>query len=238
MFKRPVSLAAMVKFSLIASSAALVASCTVPRGGSPAGNSAQPGGQSPIDIKTSTIRAGSHSIEYYCGMTHENVLHKEHTVEVEYDDGSQIEFDGTTYDFKQLHHFHTPSEHLIDGGQFPLEAHLVHTTAEGGLLVMGALFREGRENSFLAQFLADVPEEVGRFESQKLLDVAELFPDELHFYTYRGSLTTAPFTGGVQWLILKELLEALPAQMEILRRLQGNNARPQQPLRGRKIDEI
>jgi len=223
----------MAKFSLIASSAVLLASCKIPVGGnSPSGETPPSGRQSPINIKTSAIRAGSHSIQFHYGKTQENVLRKEHGVEVEYDEGGQIEFDGTTYDFKQLH-FHTPSEHLIDGEQFPLEAHLVHATAEGGLLVIGALFREGRENSLLAQFLADVPEEV-----QKLLDVAELFPDELHFYTYRGSLTTAPFTGGVQWLILKELLEASPAQMEILRRLQGNNARPQQPLRGRKIDEI
>lgn len=43
--------------------------------------------------------------------------------------GSSTTVDGKVFELKQFH-FHTPSEHTIDGEYFPLEMHLVHE-AEG-----------------------------------------------------------------------------------------------------------
>jgi carbonic anhydrase len=37
-------------------------------------------------------------------------------------------------------HFHTPSEHLLDGKPFPMEAHFVHVDSDGRLAVIGVMF--------------------------------------------------------------------------------------------------
>jgi carbonic anhydrase len=48
--------------------------------------------------------------------------------------------DGDQYNFAQFH-FHSPSEHTINGKQYPLEVHFVHQKAGGtALSVFGMLF--------------------------------------------------------------------------------------------------
>lgn len=37
-------------------------------------------------------------------------------------------------------HFHTPSEHRLNGKQYPLEAHMVHASKSGDLTVVSKLF--------------------------------------------------------------------------------------------------
>jgi len=50
-----------------------------------------------------------------------------HTIQLDFKQGSTINVGGITYNFKQMH-FHTPSEHLIDGITFPMELHIVSAT--------------------------------------------------------------------------------------------------------------
>ena len=67
-------------------------------------------------------------------------------------------------------HYHSPSEHTIDGKQFPLEVHFVHQAADGSLAVFGILFpysshgehiEEGIEpNEFLSKWWGFVFSEV------------------------------------------------------------------------------
>ncbi|KAK6944051.1 Alpha carbonic anhydrase domain [Dillenia turbinata] len=40
-------------------------------------------------------------------------------------------------------HWHSPSEHTIDGQSYPLELHLVHKASDGNHTVMGILFQYG-----------------------------------------------------------------------------------------------
>lgn len=55
-------------------------------------------------------------------------------------------------------HFHTPSEHLIDGMTFPMELHIVNQVPpvnQGDTphyLVIAALFKMGKENKFISEF--------------------------------------------------------------------------------------
>jgi len=60
-----------------------------------------------------------------------------------------------------------------------------------------------------------------------------LLPESLAHYAYEGSLTTPPCTEGVKFFIMKnpigiqkEMIDGFPFKM---------NARPVQPLNGRKI---
>lgn len=201
--------------------------------------------QSPINIVTKDLNDGMHKVSTYYKSSKETVAYLGHTVQVEYDPGSVVEFDDERYDFKQFH-FHTPSEHHIDGITYPLEMHLVHTCSlhiehkdKPHYLVISILFKEGEENEFLNDFLAEVPEEEGEvFElPDKFLDVDDLLDEEVDdFYFYLGSLTTPPFTESVNWSILKKIYEASPQQIKKLNLLEGNNARHIQAIYGRKVE--
>jgi len=192
--------------------------------------------QSPIDLPAKPPpSAKHHEIAIHYADTAEHLIHRDHTIEMEYDPGSELAFDGEHYRLVQLH-FHTPSEHLIAHRRFPVELHLVHESDEGRQLVLGVLFEVGAPNSFIERILGDAPREIGRIDLEGHLNVAKLFPNEQHFYAYEGSLTTAPYTAGIQWLVLSEHPSVSPEQVVRLLVLEGGNARPVQPLGDRVID--
>lgn len=119
--------------------------------------------QSPINIVTKDLEDGMHQVSTFYKSSKETVAYLGHTVQVEYDPGSIVVFDGKPYDFKQFH-FHTPSEHHVDGITYPLEMHMVHTCAhretdtdKPQYLVISILFKEGEENEFLNEFLSEIP---------------------------------------------------------------------------------
>lgn len=194
--------------------------------------------QSPIDLPAvPPPTTTTHEIGIHYADTAEHLIHRDHTIEVEYDPGSAIEFDGVEYQLDQLH-FHTPSEHLVAHQRFPVELHLVHHAENGRRLVLGLLFEVGPPNSFVERILNDAPRGLGRVDLESHLNVAKLFPAEKHFYTYVGSLTTAPYDEGIQWLILAEHPTVSAEQVVRLLVLEGGNARPVQPLNARAIDGL
>lgn len=204
-----------------------------------AGGGREPHTQSPIDLPAEPPDGDDdgHRIEIHYVDSAEHLIHREHTIEVEYDPGSAIAFDGASYALEQMH-FHTPSEHLVVHERFPVELHLVHRSEEGGLLVLGILFDVGPPSSFVERILRDAPRDVGRIDLDRHLNAMRLFPKETHFYTYLGSLTTPPYTEGVRWLILTEHPTVSPAQVVRLLVLEGGNARDVQPLNARRLDGL
>lgn len=61
-----------------------------------------------------------------------------------------MEVNGTRYFLKQFH-WHSPSEHTINGRRFALEAHLVHQSPTGSVAVIGVLYKIGRPDYFLSK---------------------------------------------------------------------------------------
>lgn len=201
---------------------------------------AEPGGlaQSPINIVTGMVEAGRHRIALHYRPSDEHIVNVGHTIEADFDPGSAVVYDGATYELKQLH-FHTPAEHLIDGVTYPMELHMVHTLADdpGRYLVVGILFREGEADPVVEEILEHAPAEGGaRYDAPAQLDAADVLPRVRHYYHYEGSLTTPPYSETVTWLVVKDIHEASPSQIERLNRLEGNNARHIQALHGRRID--
>mgnify|MGYP001981778590 CR=1 FL=1 len=200
--------------------------------------------QSPINIITDSLQDANHQIMGNYKPSHEEIVHLENTVEVEYDSGSYLSFDGVQYSFKQLH-FHTPAEHMIDGITYPMEIHLVHTnidsTENHHYFVISMLFKIGRYNYFLEDFINYVPSDVGDTVHfvDRYFNISDLLKKEFDdYYHYTGSLTTPPYTETVQWAVANHILEASPTQIAKLNKIEGNNARHIQSVNGRKIEFI
>jgi carbonic anhydrase len=194
--------------------------------------------QSPINIVTSRAVPAKHQIKFHYQSSKEHVDNLGHTVKVTYDAGSSLEYDGAQFDLVQFH-FHTPSEHLLDGVTYPMEMHLVHAehNRPEHLLVVGVLFKEGTTNKLLTRLIEDVPAHAGEHADKDVqLDASTIFKRGEGYYHYEGSLTTPPYSESVTWLVLDQVHDASAEQIEALNRIEGNNARHIQDQRARLID--
>ncbi len=194
--------------------------------------------QSPIDLSDPTAEAGPPLQLSYRAAPLE-IVNNGHAVQVNYAPGSRMVIDAETFALKQFH-FHTPSEHTIDGRQAPMEVHLVHANAAGGLAVLGVMVEEGAENPFLAKFWGVLPGVEGPPEQHAdiQVDVSDLLPKSHASYRYSGSLTTPPCSENVDWIVLRTPVQASRAQIAKLHGITGKNARPVQPLNDREADLI
>lgn len=139
-------------------------------------------------------------------------------------------------------HWHTPSEHELNGQKFPLEMHLVHrVNGTGPILVVGVFVKAGKENSELAKVFSHLPDEQDERRAVARFNLTKLLPNGLESFRYDGSLTTPdPLTGvfqeGVKWVVLAEPIEMSQQQIENFQRLfPEGNSREIQPLNGRTI---
>ena len=165
-----------------------------------------------------------------------DVVNNGHTVQVNYPRGSSLTADGQTFDLLQ-YHFHSPSEHTLEGKHFPMEMHLVHKSADGKLAVLAAFVTEGDANAAFEPVWANLPKEKGvEVHLEKVqVDVGALLPKDRTTYRYEGSLTTPPCSEGVKWFVLANPVSLSKQQIEAFRAVIRDNNRPTQPLNGRKV---
>ncbi len=195
--------------------------------------------QSPINILSSRAVTGSHQVALQYRESGTHIANLGHTVEAIIDDGSLASFDGQDFTLQQIH-FHTPSEHQVDGVTYPMEMHMVHTRNDepDSYMVISVLFREGGESPALEDILAAVPERAG--ETRDLpgssINAEELLDFSGHYFHYEGSLTTPPYTETVTWLVMQDIHQAAPEQIQHINILEGNNARHIQALHARVVD--
>jgi carbonic anhydrase len=159
-------------------------------------------------------------------------------------DAGRLTVDGVTYRLLQFH-WHTPGEHLIDGEETPMEMHLVHQSAEGVLMVVGVLIERGDRHRELDKVFRELPREEGDTLFVRNFNLAALIPGRggehngrmrVASFRYPGSLTTPPFTEGVQWVVLKDRIKLSGRQMEAFMQLfPEGNSREAQPLNGREV---
>lgn len=147
-----------------------------------------------------------------------------------------MEYNGMTHHLLQFH-LHVPSENLIQGKSFPAEIHFVNQGAEGHVAVIAVFIKEGHENPTIQQILKYFPKAAGKTEFIKDISInpANLLPKNRAYYSFQGSLTTPPCSEGLNWIVMKEPIEASAVQLVKLREAVGENARPIQPTNGRKI---
>ncbi len=192
--------------------------------------------QSPIDI-SKTISAELEPLELNYAGHGTTIVNNGHTVQINMAAGSWLRAEDEDFQLLQFH-FHSPSEHQIDGELFPLEGHFVHQNSSGTLAVVGILFRAGEWNTDLAWIGSAAPEAVNQPETIDL-DIADLdlYGDHASYFRYTGSLTTPPCTEGVQWYVLKRPGHIAVEQAAKFVELIGEDARGPQPINARVVLE-
>lgn len=206
--------------------------------------------QSPINILTKSVEhVDSRTITVRYKDEVDAVANLGHTIQLHFAEGSTIMAHEKTFQFKQMH-FHTPSEHQLDGMTYPMEMHIVNAAEdeENGrieYLVVSILFKMGEENKFISGFRDLIPEEIhsihniqsGRVRLSDLLMVPRKNKSEEGLYFYKGSLTTPPYTESVHWYIDKHIYEASPEQIKTIEKFEGHNARKVQEIHERTIED-
>jgi len=205
--------------------------------------------QSPVNILTKSLdEERVHVVEVLNPHCHAvDVVNTGHSVQLDFERGTEICFDGNRFEFQQAH-FHTPSEHQIDGITYPMELHFVNykydsVKMENYYLVIAVLFKMGDSNPFIEKFINYIP--AHPHDTTNLVD-KPIYLDDLQkpshidqydWFHYKGSLTTEPYTETVSWLVMKDILEASPDEIFKINKLEGNNARHIQAMYDREIEE-
>jgi len=192
--------------------------------------------QSPINIDN-TVSAKLKPLKTFLRFPAKDIVHNGHTVQVSFKKGNVLALDDVMYQMKQVH-FHAPSENTIKGESFPLEAHFVHEDAEGNLVVLAVMFKEGAENRGLKKLWLQLPNKKSRAAKKLKTKVfpTELIPSKKGYYRFNGSLTTPPCSEGVIWFVKKATMTASKSQIDAFTKaMKHHNNRPVQLLNSRFI---
>ncbi|WP_404403982.1 carbonic anhydrase [Pelagibacterium halotolerans] len=180
--------------------------------------------ESPINI-TGAIDADipQIAIDWKTGGT---MVNNGHTIVINTPDGSTLTRGNKVYDLLQ-YHFHAPSEHLVDGQAYPMEAHFVHKDrGTGDLGVLGVFLKPGETNTAFASLAAAFPSEAGAQADVDMVDPNGLLPATLRYWNYEGSLTTPPCSEIVTWMVATDPLEVAAGDIERFTAIYSGNARP------------
>ncbi|XP_021753650.1 alpha carbonic anhydrase 7-like [Chenopodium quinoa] len=200
--------------------------------------------QSPIDLwhRRVKVTPKSEEITRFNKPGKAILKNRGHDIEVEWkDESSKIKINGTDYILHQSH-WHSPSEHTINGKRYDLEVHIVHQSKDGKIAVIGRLYKIGKPN----QFLKKLEKQIKLISDTSLeIDVGIVNPAKIkmrgrRFYRYTGSLTTPPCTEGVIWSVNTQIGTVSQDQVDLLREAVHDhaekNARPLQRNNGRKVN--
>ena len=191
--------------------------------------------QSPIDIKSSQV-GPLPKIKFQYKPAPVRMVYNGHTMEEEEEEGSTISVRNMTYGLKQFH-FHSPSEHTVDGKYFSMEMHLVHKAENGQVAVVAVLIKQvDTPNKSFALLLDTLPTKANpRTASNRGIDATSLLPTKHGYFAYEGSFTTPPCTEGVKWFVLQEPIGLSKKQIDAFRKTIDGNNRPIQPRHDRVI---
>ncbi len=190
--------------------------------------------QSPINIKNA-VESTPATISFDYKSSPLVVVNNGHTIQVNYAQGSSVTINGEKYALVQFH-FHTPSEHQINGKAAAMELHLVHRNEAGKLAVVGVMLTKGKANSLIEEVWKNIPA-TGKTNtvSDLLINATSFLPKSKAYYSYEGSLTTPPCSEGVKWNVFVEPMTISEEQIEAFEKNYQVDARPIQPTNSRAV---
>lgn len=194
--------------------------------------------QSPINIETRDAEKGGLKLIPFTWLPGPaEIVNNGHTIQVNLPNSGSARFDGLEYKLVQFH-FHTPSEEKIDSMAQHMVAHFVHRAGDSKLAVLGILFKLGKENPTLKPVFDNLPQKKGLTFQLKEFNPADLLPADPTYFAYTGSLTTPPCSEDVKWHVMRTPIEISYAQLAAFKKLYKMNARPVQPLNGRRVQML
>ncbi len=144
------------------------------------------------------------------------------------------------YRLLQLH-FHSPSEHLLEGGRYAMEAHLVHRSDQGHLAVVAVLVDLTASvpvSTWFNGFYGPRPSpgELG-YRPTGVTNLPGLLPSagKRSYVRYDGSLTTPPCSEAVSWFALTTPVPIYSGELAWFTGMFLVNARPLQSLNNRVV---
>ncbi|KAJ6369161.1 hypothetical protein OIU78_001510 [Salix suchowensis] len=178
--------------------------------------------QSPIDLLDERVDVVSHlgrlNRSYRPGNA--TLRNRGHDMMLKWEGGAgTIQINGTEYILNQCH-WHSPSEHTINGKKFALEAHMVHESLDGKVAVVGIMYKIGRPDSFLSSLTKQLQSVAGSYERDTVVGVVDprnIKIGSRKYYRYIGSLTIPPCTENVLWTMVKKVRTATRDQVRLLR---------------------
>ncbi|XP_022767266.1 alpha carbonic anhydrase 7-like [Durio zibethinus] len=205
--------------------------------------------QSPIDMSSLrvTVIKKSGELKKRYKPCHAVVKNRGHDISLQWlnQDAGSIKINGTEY-FLQQAHWHSPSEHTINGRRYALELHMVHQCQDpkvkNNLAVIGLLYKFGAPDAFLSKLISNITSMNDHVQEREMgfIDPSLIKMGGKKYYRYMGSLTVPPCTEGVIWTMNKKIKTVSRDQVRALRKAVHDyaeaNARPVQPLNRRQIE--
>jgi len=183
--------------------------------------------QSPIDI-VAPIKSQLPPLKINWAKGADTIVNNGHTIQLNFAEGSTLAVGDAKYKLLQVH-FHRPSEHMIGGKSYPMEAHFVHRADSGALAVVGVLMSTGKANAAFAKVVSTMPEKDGMpVKADAGCNPNAMLPKKLGYYRYPGSLTTPPCAETVEWLLLTTPITVAEGDVAGFAKLYPLNARPVQ----------
>jgi carbonic anhydrase len=197
-------------------------------------------GESPIDIRIESTQKfqSTDPVIRYSPFPLNRVVHTGDNLRVYASGESHITVRGKRYDLAQFH-FHRRSEHAIQGRHAQMEVHLVHVAADGAIAVIGTLIELGSGSRAIQALWNLIPASPSEVSSGMMFDPYHLLPAmESAYFTYSGSLTTPPFTQGLNWIVMRHPLRLSGEQLRAYARIfREEDARALQAIEGRTVFE-
>ncbi|KAK9058603.1 hypothetical protein SSX86_023445 [Deinandra increscens subsp. villosa] len=200
--------------------------------------------QSPIDLTHKRVQTTSKlgRLDRDYKSANATLINRGHDMMLRWMGGAgHIHINGTEYQLDQLH-WHTPSEHTVNGRRYNLELHLVHQSADGKIAVVGIMYKIGRPDSVLSlmePYFKALASTKGVEMSVGFMDPRDIKIGSRKYYRYIGSLTTPPCHQNVIWTIVKKVRTVSREQLHgfhgAVHDDAKSNARPVQPLNKRWI---
>ncbi|KAI3407519.1 uncharacterized protein J3R85_020915 [Psidium guajava] len=200
--------------------------------------------QSPIDLSSERVQLVAHlgRLNRIYEASNATLKNRGHDIMLRWEGGAgSIFVNGTQYLLKQCH-WHSPSEHAVNGRRFNLELHMVHESPEGEVAVVGVMYKFGKPDTFLSSMTDHIERIACTHDVQRAIGIVN--PNYIkigcrRYYRYVGSLTVPPCTQNVLWTIVHKVRTVSREQVKLLREAVRDdsefNARPLQPTNRRPV---
>ncbi|KAI3696730.1 hypothetical protein L6452_29239 [Arctium lappa] len=189
--------------------------------------------QSPIDLSDSRVEIihKSKKLSRNYKPCTAIIINRGHDIAVHWEgNAGSIDINGTSYSLQQAH-WHSPSEHTINGKRHSLELHMVHKTtkptSKHKIAVIAVLYKIGKPNRFLSKLVPNITSLVKQENEHRhpgVIDPREIHMSCRRYYNYIGSLTVPPCTQNVIWTISKKVRSVSLDQVKLLRKAVHDHA--------------